>query len=119
MTGRASSQACNQKQREQKMPRQLIYWTTVANPKGQKIQLYMRKAAYHPEEKEVYLPAAGTGESEMIVQLLAMNDGQAVLQEQGHAYVSASWIKEMWPKIKGTVEQIEARIFAEMQVKGL
>lgn len=101
------------------MPRQLIYWTTVANPKGQKIPLYMRKAAYHPEEKEVYLPAAGTGESEVMVQLLATNEGQTVIQEQGHAYVSASWIKGMWPKIKGTVEQIEARIFSDMKERGL
>jgi hypothetical protein len=101
------------------MPRQLIYWTTVANPKGQKIPLYMRKAAYHPEEKEVYLPAAGTGESEMMVQLFAINEEQTVLHERGHAYVPASWIKKLWPKMKGTVEQIEARIFSEMEAKGL
>ena len=101
------------------MPRQIIYWTTVANPEGQKIPLYMRKAAYHPEEHEVYLPAAGTGVSEMIVQVLAMGDGQAVFQECGHAYVSASWIKEMWPKTKNTIERIEKRIFAEMKEMGL
>jgi hypothetical protein len=101
------------------MSKQIIYWTTVANPKGQKIPLYMRKSAYHPEEKEVYLPAAGTGESEMIVQLFAINEGQTVLQERGHAYVPASWIKKLWPKMKGTVEQIEARIFSEMEAKGL
>lgn len=79
----------------------------------------MRKAAYHPKEKEVYLPAAGTKESEMMVQLFAMSDGQTVIQEQGHAYVSSSWIKKMYPRMKGTVEQIEARIFAEMETKGL
>lgn len=101
------------------MPKQIIYWTTVANPKGQKMPLYMRKAAYRPEEKEVYLPAAGTGESEMVVQLFAMNDGQTVLQEQGHAYVPASWIKGMYPRMKGTVEQIEARIFSDMEERGL
>lgn len=55
----------------------------------------------------------------MMVQLFAMNDGQTVLQEQGHAYVSASWIKGMYPRMKGTVEQIEARIFSEMEAKGL
>lgn len=101
------------------MSKQIIYWTTVANPKGQKIPLHMRKAAYHTEEKEVYLPAAGTGESEMMVQLFAINEEQTVLQECGHAYVPASWIKKLWPKMKGTVEQIEARIFSEMEAKGL
>ncbi len=109
----------NQNQREQEMSRQLIYWTTVANPKGQKIPLYMRKAAYHPEEKEVYLPAAGAGESEALATILALHDNQTVLHDCGHGYVPASWIKSMWPKIKGTVEQTEARIFAEMKAKGL
>ena len=101
------------------MSKQPIYWITVANHKGQEVPLYMRTAAYHSEENEVYLPAAGIGESEMMVQLLAIHDGQTVLQDRGHAYISASWIKEMWPKIKGTIEQIEARIFSDIKERGL
>jgi len=104
----------NTKKQYKQVPRLLIYWVTVANPEGQKIPLYMRKSAYYPEDHEVYLPAAGTGESEMIVQLLAMDDGQTVLYECGHAYVSASWMKKMWPRMTNTIEQIEKRMFSEI-----
>ena len=94
------------------MSRQIIWWFTSPNPKGQKIPRYMRRSAYHPGEQAVYLPAAAIG-SEVLMQILAGYDGYTVMSDCGHAYVPAVWVKGMFPRLADTVSQIEARIEAE------
>jgi hypothetical protein len=94
------------------MSEQIIWWFTSSNPKGQKIPRYMRRSAYHPGEKAVYLPAAAIG-SEVLMQVLAGYDGYTVMNDCGHAYVPAAWVKSMFPRLTDTVSQIEARIETE------
>ena len=84
-----------------------LRWCEVG-AKGRKVPAWARRAAL-AADGTVFIPAAVAG-SEMDAVLSAGCDGVTIIQDGGHAYVPAEWIRQEYPTAANLSLKIERTV---------
>jgi hypothetical protein len=84
-----------------------LQWCEVG-AKGRGVPAWARRAAL-AADGTVFIPAAVAG-SEMDAVLSAGYDGVTIVQDRGHAYLPAEWIRQEYPKAANLTMKIERSV---------
>jgi hypothetical protein len=86
-----------------------IRWCVIENPPGRDIPEWQRTAAID-SKGVVFAPAAFSDRPESHVMMCVMFDGVDAIQDNGHLYVPAEWIKNEFPEMTELCDKVIKKV---------